>query len=118
MTQLLGRAIFRVDGEDLASYPGATLNPGGIARTARAGHRLHGFSERTEPASLECKVNFGEGFNLKKIRGWKDVTILFEPDIGPSLVIREAFLTEPPTITDGDDSGVDLNFSGQPAEEV
>lgn len=118
MARVLGKAVIRVDGEDIRSYPGADLDIGGHTREARVGHVFHGYSEGEKQSELTCEIDLDANRSLARIRAWSDVTIVFETDVGPDFIINNAFLTTPPTVSDGTDSKVSLSFAGPPAEEL
>jgi len=46
------------------------------------------------------------------------VTVIFECDTGQRYVINDAFLTDTPTMKDGEGGNITLKFSGPAAEEV
>ena len=116
--QVLGVATIKVNGQAIQSYPGAKLDPGGTVRNPRTGHKYHGFSASEKESTLECTIDLTADVSIDEIRGWDDVTISFETDIGKSYVINNASHAGPPPITDGSDSQVELSFFGPPAEEV
>lgn len=116
--KLLGKVTIKVDGADIRSYPGAVLDPGGSMRSPRVGHKYHGFSEQEKESTLECRVDMTPEFDLDAMRGWADVTLAFETDVGKTFVINNASLAAPPRITDGSDSQVELSFFGPKAESV
>lgn len=118
MAKILGKAYIKVDGALLLSQPDASLDIGGTVRTARIGNKVHGYSETEKQSELECKIDMDSTVSLAAIRNWSDVTITFETDVGKSYVIRNAFCVNPPKVTGGDGSGVDLMFQGPPAEEM
>jgi hypothetical protein len=118
MAKILGKVTLKIDGADIKSYPGATLDIGGTVRNPRVGHKYHGYSEQDKQAECECRIDLTESVSLDTIRGWADVTLAFETDVGKSYVINNASLANPPRLTDGGDSSVELSFFGPPAEEV
>lgn len=118
MAKILGRATVKMDGAVLMSHPGASLQLGGITRTTRTGNSVHGYSEQVQPSRLECRVSLTAQTDMAALRAAADVTLTFECDTGQTYVVGRAWLTEPPTITDGNDSNVGLIFEGDPAEEM
>lgn len=118
MAQVLGRADIRVNGKLLQSHPGATLDIGGVTRTSVVGHTWHGFSEAAKQSRLECEITLGQDTRLSDLKDIVDAVITFECDTGQTYVIREAFIVDPPTVTDGSDGRVPLVFEGPPAEEM
>lgn len=118
MAKILGQVTIKIDGADIKSYPGATLDIGGKTRNPRVGHKYHGFSVQEKQSECECKIDLTADVSLTAIRDWEDVTISFETDVGKSYVVNNASLAGPPRITDGGDSSVELSFFGPQAEEV
>ncbi len=117
--QKMGRAFIKMDGSMLETLPGATLKIGGFARNTVVGsNAVLGYSESPEAAELECQISLGAGIALEDFRQAKAVTITFEADTGQTYIMSEAWLTESPSITQGDDGPVDLKFASKPAEEV
>jgi hypothetical protein len=119
MTQRLGRAYIKVDGDMLESMPGAKVDVGGVSRSVVLGNnKVLGFAEKPKEAMVECEVAVGPATSLLKLAAIADATITFECDTGQTYVIKNAFLTEPPVATDGDGGKVPLKFAGDPAEEM
>lgn len=119
MTQRLGKAYIKVDGELLETMPGAKLDPGGVTRTTVAGNnRVLGYSEKPKQSRLECQIAMGAQTSLARLGAIKDATVTFECDTGQTFVMRNAWLTDTPNATDGDGGQVPLIFEGQPAEEM
>lgn len=118
MSQLLGRAYIKVDGDLLRSNTGAKIDLGGVMRGAVVGNQVHGYSESVKEATVECEISLAKGDNLEKIRNIADATVTFECDTGQTYIVRQAFLTEPPVVTEGEGGKIALKFAGQPAEEA
>lgn len=119
MSQLLGRAWIKVDGDLLRSNDGAKIDLGGPVRDPVVGsHSVHGYAEKIKEATVECEISLAKGDSLETIRNITDAIITFECDSGQTYVVRQAFLTEPPVITEGEGGKVPLKFAGQPAEEM
>ena len=117
MAQLLGRAYIKVDGALLRTNTGAKIDLGGAIRAAVVGNAVHGYSEAVKQSSVECEISLAAGDSLESIRNIKDATITFEADTGQVYVVRSAWLTEPPVVSEGDGGKIALKFEGQPAEE-
>jgi hypothetical protein len=118
MPQFLGRATIRVNGSVIETAKGATLNVGGVKRTPVISGRLVGYAEETVAATVECETSLRNGMSIDALRGLAGATITFECDTGQRYVIGDAFITEPPTMKDGDGGNVALKFAGPAAEEV
>lgn len=118
MPQVLGRAYIKVDGDLLRSNTGAKIDLGGVMRAAVVGNEMHGFSESVKEATVDCEISLAKGDSLEKIRNIADATITFECDTGQVYIVRQAFLTEPPVVSEGDGGKIELKFAGHPAEEA
>ena len=115
----LGKAFIKIDGELLETNKGAKCSLGGVSRKTIVGNNtVHGYAEEPKESGVECEISIGEGASLDKYRKISDATITFEADTGQTYVIRNAWLTEPPELTDGDGGKVGLKFAGPPAEEM
>lgn len=111
--QILGRARIYLGGRYVESKKGASLDPGGVKREAATfGVQVH-YAEETVPATIECAVPHTPQTDLVELGGWKGEAS-FVTDTGQSYVIRGAFVTEPPKLTEGD-TQIALKISGNPA---
>lgn len=118
MAKLLGWAFINVGGQRLRSMPGAKIDLGGVSRKPVLGSsRLHGHSEEVKEATVECEIALAAGDSLNAIRNIVDTTVIFECDTGQRYTVRQAFLMDPPVITEGEGGKIGLKFAGQPAEE-
>jgi hypothetical protein len=118
MPQFLGRATIRANGQVIETAKGASLDIGGVKRNPISVGRLVGFAEETVPAMVECETAMRPGLSLATFRNMAGVTVIFECDTGQRYVIADAFLTDPPTLKDGEGGNVALKFAGPGAEEV
>ncbi|ADU63400.1 MULTISPECIES: phage tail tube protein [Pseudodesulfovibrio] len=97
--QVTGKAIIRVDGTELRTQDGATLNPGGEKREAQVGNgKVHGYKEETQAPELECQVFHTADLSLKALGAITSATVMFETDTGAVFVLREAFVTDVPSL--------------------
>jgi len=119
MGMRLGKAFIKANGQLLETMPGAKLDLGGAVRTPVVGSSsVHGFAEQVRPAKLECEISVGKDTKLLDHAKWTDLSVTFECDTGQVFVIRSAFSSEPPVITEGEGGKVPVVFFGQPAEPV
>jgi hypothetical protein len=117
--QKLGKAYIKVDGALLETMPGAKLDLGGVLREPVMGNNnVLGYAEKPKESRLECEIAVASGTNLEKLRLATSATITFEADTGQLWSISNAWLTEPPVITDGEGGRVPLKFAGPPANEI
>lgn len=118
MAQLLGTAYIKTDGDLLRSNPGAKIDLGGPVRDAVVGAgTVHGYTEKTKEATVECEISLAKGDSLAAIRNITNATVTFECDTGQVFIVRHAFLTEPPVVSEGEGGKIPLKFAGMPAEE-
>lgn len=119
MSQRLGKAFIKVNGQLLESMPGAKLNVGGYKRNpVIGGVAVLGFAEELVPSTVECEISVAAATKIMDIAKYKAETITFECDTGQTFVVKDAFLTEPPELTAGEGGKVPLKFAGQPADQV
>ncbi|HEX7124682.1 MAG TPA: phage tail tube protein [Thermodesulfobacteriota bacterium] len=118
MGRVLGRATIKADGQLLETKPGAKLDLGGVTRSSILSNSSVDFAEQPKQARLECEISLKGGMRLADLQKMRDVTVTFEADTGQSYVVRNAFLVDPPVITDGQGGQIPVVFEGPPAEEV
>jgi hypothetical protein len=118
MPQFLGRATIRANGQVIETAKGASLDVGGVKRNPIVSGRLVGYAEETVAAMVECETSLRPGMSLATFRNLTGATIIFECDTGQRFVIADAFITDPPTLRDGEGGQVTLKFAGPGAEEV
>ena len=118
MAQITGKAIIRVDGEELRTLPGAKLNPGGVNREAVKGAgKVHGYKEEEVEPSMECQVAHTRDLSLKRLADITAATVMFETDTGRQFILREAWTSEPPALDSGAGT-VDLKMSAISCDEA
>ncbi|MBI1262948.1 MAG: hypothetical protein GC184_14620 [Rhizobiales bacterium] len=118
MAKFLGRAVITVDGIELPSMPGATIDIGGPKRTEVVlDNGTVGFSEEPTPSAVECTITMDKNTRLAAMRDWDDVTISFACDTGQRYVVNNAFSLNPPKATAKDGGSIPLMFKGPPAIE-
>jgi hypothetical protein len=118
MPQFLGRATIRANGAVIETAKGASLDVGGVKRNPVVSGRLVGYAEETVPAMIECETTLRAGMSLATLRNLVGATIIFECDTGQRFVINDAFITDAPTMQDGEGGQIALKFAGPGAEEV
>lgn len=117
--QRLGKAYIKVDGELLETMPGAKIDIGGFQRPSVDGsHTILGYAETIKPSRLECEIAIGASTSLAKFRDITDATVTFECDTGQVYIMRNAWVSETLTATEGEGGKVPLVFMGPPAEEM
>ena len=119
MTQRLGKAYIKTNGELLETMPGASIDIGGVERKPVVGDStVLGYAENVKESMIECEVAVGPGTSLTKLGAIKDATVTFECDTGQTYVVRDAFVTETIKATAAEGGKVPLKIAGQPAEEL
>lgn len=118
MTQITGKATVRVDGEELLTEVGATLNVGGVEREAQLGPRgVQGYKENPVAPTLQATVQHTGETDIVRLAAITAGTVLFETDTGTTYLLRSAFVTEPPEL-DTSAGTFNLNFSCMGLERV
>ena len=118
MAQVTGKAIIRVDGKELRTLDGATLNPGGVNREAmKGGGKVHGYKEEDVEPTVECKIAHTADDSLSALGAITDATVIFETDTGKQFILRSAWLSEPPALA-ASEGAVDLKFAAISCDEV
>lgn len=118
MPQFLGRATIRANGQVIETAKGATLDIGGTKANPVTVGRVVGWSEETVPAMVECETSLRPGMSVQALLRLRGITVIFECDTGQRYVLNDAFLTDTPTLKDGEGGNVTLKFAGPQAEEV
>lgn len=118
MPQFLGRATIRANGVLITSAKGASIDVGGTKRIPVMSGRVVGWAEETVPAMVELETVLTPTTSLDSFRNLAGAVIQFECDTGQRYVVRDAFLTDTPTLKDGEGGNVVLKFAGPAAEEV
>ncbi|MDP1534172.1 MAG: phage tail tube protein [Rubrivivax sp.] len=119
MSQRLGKAFIKADGKLLETMPGAKIDIGGVTRNTVVGaNAVHGYAEQTKQSRLECEVSVGADTSLEEIAKIADATVTFECDTGQTYIMRNAWLVDPPVMTEGEGGRVPLVFEGAAAEEM
>ncbi|MBM6483450.1 phage tail tube protein [Klebsiella pneumoniae] len=116
MAQYQGTDVITVNGQEYPSLEGATFKASGANRETVKGARVYGFSETPQEATLECKMPYSATLSLDEIRGWKDVTVVFKPDVGRSHMMANAWVSDTPD--DSDKGEVNVKFAAVESKEI
>jgi hypothetical protein len=115
--QVTGIVYIQVDGKQLRSKEGASMDPGGYERTPiMAADKLVGPAEKPVPAMVEATIAHTADTDLIEMSNWTGATLTFETDTGVSYLIANAFTTKPCKVTGGE-GDVELEMCGEPALE-
>lgn len=118
MSKKFGKATIQVNGKRLETYPGASLDLGGVVRNSVVGDNDIGYSEQNKQSVINCEVMLGQDVSLEELRNAADVSAAFKCDTGQSYLIGSAWLVNPPVLTAGEGGRVALQFEGAAAQEV
>lgn len=117
MAKITGKATIRVDGAEIPSERGATLNPGGVNRTPRmAGSRVF-FNEEPVAPTLQCTVLHSDEVDLIDLNTITGATVLVECDNGQDYMLIGAFVTETAELNTAEGQ-VRLNMSALRCERI
>ena len=123
--QFTGFATLKIDGAVLDTNGGASLDLGGVVRTAVVdativgSNRVLGWAQAPKQARLECEVFAQKGTSLQRFADIKNATITFTADTGNTWILPNAWLAEAPKFTQAGEGGkVNLIFEAAVAEEV
>lgn len=113
--QVTGVCIIKIDGNTYRTKPGASIKFGGIERKPQYGDgRLIGYAEEPVAAEVSGTLTHTGDTDVQALVDSSNVTLVFQCDSGPNYIVREAFLTTPPTLTGGEGE-LTVEFTGQPA---
>ncbi|WP_421173755.1 phage tail tube protein [Aeromonas enteropelogenes] len=94
-----GKAIITVNGREYATLDGATLTTSGETRSVVKGAKVYGFNSEPTEATLEAKFPNNATTSLEEINSWEDVTVNFKPDVGPSHMMANAWVSTTAKLT-------------------
>lgn len=115
--KVTGVATIRVDGREMPTERGATLNPGGVNRPTRmAGKRVF-FNEEPVAPTLQCTVLHTEEIDLIDLNTITNATVLFECDNGQDYMLTGAFVTETNELNSAEGQ-VRLNMAARRCERI
>ncbi|MDI5994408.1 phage tail tube protein [Pseudomonas sp. MDMC216] len=115
--KVTGVATIRVDGREMPTERGATLNPGGVNRPSRmAGKRVF-FNEEPVAPTLQCTVLHTEEIDLIDLNTITNATVLFECDNGQDYMLTGAFVTETNELNSAEGQ-VRLNMAARRCERI
>lgn len=113
MAQASGKATVKLENVALRTKKGAKLNLGGEKRNADATDQgLVFYTAENVPAEVECTIVHMSDTDLIALRDAKNITVVFETDTGVVYTVSNAFLTEPPTLQNGE---CPVKFAGSAA---
>jgi len=116
--KITGRVTLKVNGAPLLSKRGATLDYGGVKRTPVIGsNQVNGYSEEIMAPTVHCTVSHNSDTSLEQFSNYVDETLLFETDSGHVYVLSQAFLTEPPKLSENE-GDVSLSFAAVTCDET
>lgn len=115
--KITGIATISIDGAEIPSERGATLNPGGVNRAVKmAGHRPY-YNEEPVAPTLQCTVLHTEDIDIIDLGKITGATVLFECDNGQDYALYDAFVTETAELNSGEGQ-VRLNMAARRIERI
>ena len=120
MARVTGVFDVHVGGALLRTMQGATVSGiGGIQRQAVVGHQPWGYAQVPVAPGLEAKVAHTADLDVAALAAVDDDTVTVSTDTGRTFILRHAFHTEAPSLTDGADGAmVTLQMSALSIEEL
>lgn len=114
---VLGQVTIRVDGKQIKSKKGWTLNAAGFTTTEHNGPgRSWGVSREYVNPSLSGPIAAAEDVDVLDINNIKDATIVWEGDNGIDYLITGCSPQEPFTLSDSGD--INGTFRGDKMERI
>ena len=111
MSSVTGRVYITVNGQRIRSRAGATLDTGGLTRTAAMSDAgVDGFSATNAVPQVDCEINHTASTRLEDLHAIEDGVLTFETDTGRIYTITGATSTTPPKLSNG---VVTLQFQGR-----
>lgn len=118
MSQKTGVILIKVNGKVLQAQAGVKVNMGGVERTpVIANNEVAGFYETPKESMVQATLPHDADTNLEEIQGWKDVTIVINPDAGASYQINKAFQSNVIELSD-QGGGFAVEFKGPRAKKL
>lgn len=114
----LGTVSITIDGTSLDNLPGASLDVGGFRRKEVITDRGIGYAETRAPATIEVEVGVSALTDTALLGAATDVTAVFQADTGQAWVLREAWVSEPPKMTAGENSKMTIKLMAGTAEAL
>ena len=116
MPQATGRVTIKVNGDVLRSKNGASLQTGGIIRTAiTTDQGKVYYTEDTQPSEITATLVDTQADDVVGLRSHRDVTVSFETDTGAGWAVANAFVTEVGEIATGEYT---VTLAGPPANRT
>ena len=95
MSDILGEVTIRVNGKELKTKTGSTLNPGGFTRTQHTGGgKVRGVSKRYTPPSIETVIAAAADVDVIEINAIENATLVWEGDNGVTYMMTGAATAE------------------------
>jgi hypothetical protein len=115
MSKVTGIVKIHVNSKLYRSKPGAKLKTGGKKREAVTGHSVYGYTEAVEASELDATIAHMADDDIPALNDLVDAELRFETDTGKTLLVTNAFTSEPCELSAGGD--LSLKMMGDPAIE-
>jgi len=114
MSKVTGRVFINVAGfGKLRSRPGATINFGGVTRSAVVSDAgVDGYNETIIAPQVSCSISHVAGLDVIALNNIVDDTLQFETDTGVTYKLQECWLSEPAELN-GESGEISLTFMGK-----
>lgn len=116
--QTLGIVDIVWRGRTIPVKKGATFKPGGIQNIPVTYGRKVGRAQEFVGSSVEATTNFERGMRFGTLWDPGEGELQVVCDTGQTFVMRDAFLTERPDLTGGEDGQFTLMWAASAPEEV
>lgn len=117
--QILGRATITVNGQRIASKPGAALDAVQGERQMEEGEfGPEGWSQKSKAPTLTAIFFAKNGVTASKLFAIVDATILFDGDNGYSCTLVQATALTVGEVKTGEGAGWEVKFGAMRADEV
>lgn len=118
MGQILGEVTIRVNGKELKTKTGSTINPGGFTRTQHTGGgRVRGISKRYTPPTLETVIAADEDVDVIAINAIENATLVWDGNNGMSYMMTGASVSEPAALRE-ESGDIAVTFFGDKVVEI
>lgn len=118
MSQKTGVILIKVGGKTLQAQPGVKVNMGGMERTEVISNGgVAGFFETPKSSMVQATLPHDADTDMEEIQGWKDVTLIIEPDAGASYQIDHAWQSNVIELSD-QGGGFAVEFKGPKAKKT
>jgi hypothetical protein len=114
-TQVLGVATIELAGAYMPSGPGASLEPGGLARTTKLGDQVHGPTATARQSKLTATFAAQAGVDVNAVNAFRGGMIM-KGDNGITYSVSDMWCMGDARVTAGPSGEISATFEGTPAQ--